>query len=537
MEPINTDIQRQKRRKRRDILNQWLLILTAVLAISVPTLVAVRMAQNESLSHQKENVTSMAQVVLHRAERVSRQLEEAFKDLRAQAGNEPCAEQSLAAMRRAVLKSTMLVDVGYVQDDVLVCSAFGRQQLPIGKPSYTSPSGYVIRSGVHHPLLHEAVVVISTDAHSGYSGIVNTNLPLEDVPIDSLWQVGLIGTNQKAPLAQQGEFNPDWLTGTGDAYAANFEDGDRIVAWQRSHSFNYTAYAALPRSAMQDDSRHTLMVLLPLGLLGGLLLAFATTSIVKKRTSMLSMLKGAIEGNGLFLVYQPIVDLPTGRWVGCEALVRWRMPNGEIISPVVFIPLAERNGLISRVTARVMALVERDVSLLLQSDPAFYISINVSADDFCDPNLVARLGQMVARLGAVPRNLHIEATEGVFMHVEQTRKTAHALRAQGFEIAIDDFGTGYSSLSYLTSVELDYLKIDKSFVDTIGTEALNGQVLQHIIALAKSLNLRMIAEGVETQQQADYLRSQGVQFAQGWLYARPLDIKALRAGLASAAAR
>ncbi len=525
---INIDALRHKWRAK---LSQWLLFLAAFLAISVPTLVAVRMAQNESLARQKERVASMAQLALSRAERVSGQLDDAFKILRAQGSSAPCSEESLAAMRRAVVKSTMLVDVGYIQDEVLVCSAFGRQDLPIGKPSYITPSGYVIRSGVRHPLLQEAVVVISTEADSGYSGIVHTDQALEDVPVGSLWQVGLIGTGQKSPLLQRGGFEPDWLRRIGNGYADTFEDGERIVAWQRSRRFNYTAYAALPRSAMQDDSRSTLMVLLSLGLLGGLLLAFATTKIVRIRVSPLAMLKSGIRSNGLFLLYQPIVDAKTGQWVGAEALVRWRLPSGEIVSPTVFIPLAERNQLIGQITERVIALVEREVLPVLQSHPEFYFSINVSADDICGSRLMELLYQAVVRLDVKPRNFHIEATEGIFMRVDEARKAVRALRAQGFKVAIDDFGTGYSSLSYLTSMELDYLKIDKCFVDTIGTEAVTGQVLRHIIEMAKSLNLRMVAEGVETQQQADYLRRQGVEFAQGWLYARPLDIHALQAGL------
>jgi sensor c-di-GMP phosphodiesterase-like protein len=521
-------------RKRRAALNQWLLFLAAFLAVSVPTVVAVRMAQNTSLAHQKERVASMAQHVLDRAERISRQLEQTFADLGAETGSAPCSETSLAAMRRAVVKSNMLLDVGYVQDDVLVCSALGRQQLPVGKTSYTTRLGYAIRPGVPHPLLREVVVLVSTEVRSGYSGIVHTGTLMDEVPADSPWNAGLIGISREKPLMQRGEFDPQWLTPIGEAQTTSFEYGEYIVAWQRSSRYDYAVYAALPRSAMQDDSRRTLMVLLPLGLLGGLLLAFVTTRIVRMRTSTLSLLKSGIRGNGLFLAYQPIVDMKTGRWVGAEALVRWRLPSGEIVSPCVFIPLAERHQLIGLITARVVALVEQEVLPVLQSDPAFYISINVSADDICGPSLMEHLNQAVVRLGVTPKNFHIEATEGIFMRVEEARHAVRALRVQGFKVALDDFGTGYSSLSYLTSMELDYLKIDKSFVDTIGTEAITSQVLHHIIELAKSLNLRMVAEGVETPEQADYLRLHGVEFAQGWLYARPLEINALRAGLASA---
>lgn len=180
-----------------------------------------------------------------------------------------------------------------------------------------------------------------------------------------------------------------------------------------------------------------------------------------------------------------------------------------------------------RITATALDLLERDAGALLRAIPDFHIALNLSADDFCRPDIVDRLRAMIQRMRITPANLHVEATERAFLDVEASRQNLQQLRAAGIEVAIDDFGTGYSSLSYLHSLEADRLKIDKIFVDAIGTQAVTSEVIRHIIEIARSLSMTMVAEGVETSAQVDFLRAQGVQYGQGWLFARPMPMEQL----------
>jgi sensor c-di-GMP phosphodiesterase-like protein len=304
-----------------------------------------------------------------------------------------------------------------------------------------------------------------------------------------------------------------------------------VVVWQRSAARDYVAIAAIGQSRIEEDQRRIILVLLPIGIGAAGLLVIVVVRVARFRTSTPNLLRNAIKKRELSLVYQPIVDLQSGKWTGVEALLRWRRANGEQIPPDVFIPIAETAQMMQKVTDCVFHLIERDAGKLIRTRPDFYIALNLSAEDICSPDIVDRLRSLIQRMGIEAHNLHVEATERVFMNEEASRKNIRLLRALGIKVAIDDFGTGYSSLSYLQNLELDCLKIDKSFVDTIGTEAVTSEVVRHIIEMAKSLNLQMVAEGVETPAQAKFLRQHGVQYCQGWLFSKPLTMRQLLAQL------
>jgi sensor c-di-GMP phosphodiesterase-like protein len=193
--------------------------------------------------------------------------------------------------------------------------------------------------------------------------------------------------------------------------------------------------------------------------------------------------------------------------------------------------VAEDNDLIQPLTDLVLEKTIRDLKELLRAQPSFYVSINVAGEDLQTDRFIKKLNASLAGTGIHPSQIRIEATERGMLKADSARKIIGALRQAGHPVYIDDFGTGYSSLSYLQSFTVDVLKIDKSFVDTIGQGAASSVVAPHIIEMAHELGLGIVAEGVETEAQVEYLKRKGVEYGQGWLFSKALPAATLSAWL------
>jgi diguanylate cyclase (GGDEF)-like protein len=245
------------------------------------------------------------------------------------------------------------------------------------------------------------------------------------------------------------------------------------------------------------------------------------------RLSLEHDLRKALEGEQFELYYQPQIEVRTGRIVGIEALIRWNHPTLGMLGPAHFIGVAEEAGLIMGIWEWVLvaALIQHN-AWLAQGLPAVTIAVNLSSVQFSDPALAERVEE-IARVVGVPLDyLELEVTESMLLvNSDAAFKTLTALRAMGVKIAIDDFGTGYSSLSYLRRLPLDKLKLDQSFIRDAGNEG-DVAITRAIIAMAQSLKLAVVAEGVETQAQIDLLLSLGCTTVQGFLLGRPLPAAA-----------
>ena len=251
-----------------------------------------------------------------------------------------------------------------------------------------------------------------------------------------------------------------------------------------------------------------------------------TPAMNKRVTEWLAVensLRKALDRKEFFLHYQPKVDLGTGFIVGVEALIRWRRGDGEIINPADFIPMAEDTGLIVEIGDWVLAQACADLGEILGMGYAIKMSVNLSPRQFRQEDLLGKIRATVAEAGIGPEGLIFEITEGSVMENEQKAIVLlGALRGMGAEISIDDFGTGYSSLYYLRQLPIGELKIDRRFVNDINGHGDNMAIVVAIIAMAKSLNMRVVAEGVETGEQLHFLRKHGCDQMQGFFFSKPV---------------
>lgn len=252
---------------------------------------------------------------------------------------------------------------------------------------------------------------------------------------------------------------------------------------------------------------------------------------VRSRLEMHNALRGALEANEFRLVYQPFYSLEDGQMVGVEGLLRWHSARLGMVPPDVFIPLAEETGLIMAIGQWVIETAVRQAAAWQKKGFNLKVAMNLSAMQFQRARLDQIFAALIAETGVDPALLEIEMTESVLMHDEpEVSANLQAVEAMGISVAIDDFGTGYSSLAYLKKFAVDKLKIDRSFVRDLPGDEDDGAIVAAIIQMGRSLKLSVIAEGVETQEQADFLRSKGCQLGQGYLYSRPVspqDIEAL----------
>ena len=252
-------------------------------------------------------------------------------------------------------------------------------------------------------------------------------------------------------------------------------------------------------------------------------------SEVELRMRLEADLRRALERDEFQVFYQPIVSLETWRISGFEALVRWRHPERGLVSPAEFIPVAEETGQIVPIGEWVLRESSRQMKCWQDEHPELdlSISVNLSGRQVAEPDLVDTVARVIDETGLRPGSLKLELTETLLMHhYEGAIQKMHHLRDMGIKLSIDDFGTGYSSLSHLHRFPIDFLKVDRSFVGRVGQDARESEIVKVIVGLGRNLGMQVIAEGVETSEQAGFLRDLECEYGQGYYFARPLDAEA-----------
>lgn len=249
-------------------------------------------------------------------------------------------------------------------------------------------------------------------------------------------------------------------------------------------------------------------------------------SETRERMRMLQSLRVAFNHARLFVVYQPQLSLQTGKIIGFEALVRWRAEDGSFVPPDKFIPVSEKSGLIVSIGDWVLRTSLRAVAELRRAGlDDFHMAVNVSVVQFRQPDFIATLDAALRETGARPQDLELEITESVaMMGSDCVEQIFTALKARGIALAIDDFGTGFSSLSYLERLPADRIKIDRAFVTALEQGQRGARIAEMIVPLGRQLGMKVLAEGVENEQQLAQLLALGCDEGQGYLFARPLPL-------------
>lgn len=497
------------------------------LAVAVPTGASLYLAHRQSLQYERANADAAAGEVLRRMDAMGDEALEAYQRLAA-SSSVPCSESQLSLMRAIDTSSEYLHATGYVEGGKLKCSSLGTHGngIDLGPVTYTSLRGTRIRASVDLQLGGDRRFLVFEQG--GYSTATMPEMLVDSRTPEQDMAVGAFGESSRVLLSKRGGFDPAWMTkNAGSAGETSFYDGRYLVVLRRSSKFDVTAYAAIPEQALRAHMLDSLLLLMPMGLVLGAVLAGMVLWAARYRASLPAVIQGALKRKEFTLHYQPIVDLRDRRVVGVEALLRWTRADGSYIRPDVFIPVAEDCGLIQRITAYVMDQLAIDAQKIVRARPDCYISFNLSSEDLHSRQLVDSIEKLLAKAGIEARNLVVEATEHSMIKQDMAQNINAEIRALGVRIAIDDFGTGYSGLAYLTRLQSDFLKIDRTFVESIGTDSATSDVAIHIIQIARSLNLKVIAEGVESEVQAEFLTKQGADCGQGWLFGRPMPLDRL----------
>jgi sensor c-di-GMP phosphodiesterase-like protein len=444
-----------------------------------------------------------------------------------------CSDQEIQAMQAETFRSRDLKDIGRTGDGKLYCSAFlGRLPHPYSEGPPT------LRLGTQTNIYTNVAVLLAAfeGNHATVIESANIDAVLSPSAFDRWdrpnvrYMVAVVNrrTAQMAPIAGTVmKVDPAKLmarelktTSNGVVYRSHCSDtypvcavtAERIAdvwGWSRSMQITYSA----------------------MGAFGGFSLALALALLYLQTIAMSNQLHRDIRKNSpsLRMVYQPILDIYTHRCVGAEALIRWTDQEGTAVSPDVFVRIAEEKGFIGELTAFVVRRSTRELAPLLRQYPDLTLSINIAASDMNGDELMLLLKDHVCAAGIHPHQIALELTERSTADLAVVRGAIKRLCGEGYKVHIDDFGTGFSSLSYLDKLAVNAIKIDRSFTQTIGTDAVTAPILPQILSMAEALGLSVIVEGVETEMQTQFLQATGKPLhAQGWYFGKPMSPEALR---------
>ncbi|VVQ08932.1 putative cyclic di-GMP phosphodiesterase PdeG [Pseudomonas fluorescens] len=494
-----------KSRRKRGIR-----IAVTVLSGLLPVLLggAILHMQAERTLQQSTRLT--AEEAVRQFELMFDNTAEAARELLPLAG-QSCLDVNLA-LREQVTRRPFVRSTSLVWDNTLYCSSlFGDYQQKLAAGDYSKGRLSLMKGNLVTP--DSAVLVYRLSA--GKQGAMSN---LDGYHLSNVLRL----IDRKTLLVLQ--VGPNWLSADGrfhDGALPHFAVAQSVLTSSR---YAFTVAAGFPEGEtwryMKSEYPPLFSLLLFFGAVSGSIGHF-----VQKRTLSPSReMQRAMEAAEFIPYFQPVVHGDSKQWSGCEVLMRWNHPKEGLVRPDLFIPFAEYSGLIVPMTR---ALMQQTAALLAPLSASFkapfHIGINITASHCRNLDLVEECREFIKAFAPGSISLVLELTERELIEpTTMTHQLFEQLHGLGVMIAIDDFGTGHSSLGYLRQFNVDFLKIDQSFVAMIGVDALSRHILDTIIELSAKLDLAIVAEGVETAEQSDYLTAHGVNFLQGYLFGRPM---------------
>lgn len=498
------------------------------------------------VNSEKSTLGDYADRLLQRDEELAAEITDVLNQ--AQASKfAPCSDQDINLLRRLAFAARFLKDVGRFQEHYFVCSAtMGK----LAAPSPVQPPEISLRSG--HLVYPSYPLMLPAGAHAeivamGNSDVVLSRDIFSEFPQEPIhYAVGIPewsnlkhqnGARAAGNDSQESGSQTVQLSGvTGTAFlpASVFKTdravrvGDTLYRGRCSTRYSVCAAASIAMSQVWQIHRILLLGYTFTGTLAGISCAAGILLIGNNRRSHSNQLRRAILMGQLSVVYQPIVDLTSHRIVGAEALARWTDEDGESIRPETIIALAEAEGFVSEITRFVLTRALEEIRPILVDQPNFRLSINLAPSDLADPRLLLLLDERLNGGPITAANVAFELPERATSVRDVAVAAIRRLRERGHAIFIDDFGTGYSNLAYLTELNVDGIKINRSFIATIGTESVTASIVPQILAVARALNLSVVVQGIEREDQARYFAADTAMIlGQGWFFGLPVPAQGL----------
>jgi sensor c-di-GMP phosphodiesterase-like protein len=494
-------------------------IALAALAVSVALAVITYTTSAVTERHQRTLVDEYSRRALLRAELVTDDALAALRELAPYSGP-PCTTEHLRLLRQVEAAHRYVRGVTWNDGQGTACSTLNDAGGPLPAPDLTLPGGFSAWQSTTGKPGHEQRMF--NVRYGNHFVVLDPRFYLDIVPLDDTIEVGILETHNALVIARWPNADPDAVrAAVRRGSPAVYVDG-RYYVMEQSSRYPLAVVAYEPETRIRPDWLRQVKTLILPALLAS---TFVTWLVLawrrRQRTPRAALLEG-IRRRQFEAWFQPIVELQSGRCVGAEALVRWRLGDGTIVAPDSFIPMAEQLGLIQPITDLVIRSVFEGVGALLAEHRDLHVTINLTPDDLETSRMMDTLQTGCEQYGVWPKQIWFEAIERAFIDARRFAPVLDRYRAAGHRILIDDFGTGYSNLAYLQELPVDGIKIDRAFVRALRTGAQVNAIVPHIIAMANSLSLEVIAEGVETADQADWQESHGVKYGQGWRYAKAM---------------